>query len=99
MSGLIAEIVSIILAAFFGALTVITLQRQGRVKHRLRAMLGIMFAVLAISLIVSRFILGRLDGATLLVDVPVIVVGAVLFRTAIYGRQQISDNDESEKDR
>ena len=84
MSGFIAEIVSIVFAALSGAIVVINLQKQGRVKHRLRATIGLMLAVLAISLIVSRFILGRLDNATLLVDVPVIIVGAVLFRTGVY---------------
>ena len=84
MSGMIAEIVSVVIAAFTGAVLVINLERQGRVRHRLRALIGSMLAVLAISLIVSRFILGRLDNVTLLVDVPVIVVGAILFRTSIY---------------
>ncbi len=84
MSGFIAEIVSIVFAAFSGAIVVVNLQKQGRVKHRFRATIGLMLAVLAISLIVSRFILGRLDNATLLVDVPVIIVGAVLFRTGVY---------------
>ncbi len=92
MTGFIAEISSIVIAAFSSAVVMLSLQRQGRVKHRLRATIGLMLAVLSISLIVSRFILGRLDSATLIVDVPVMVVGAVLFRTGVYWGKQKTDN-------
>ena len=92
MSGLIAEIASVVIAAFSSAAVMMSLQRQGRVKHRFRATIGLMLAVLAISLIVSRFILGRLDNASLLVDVPVIIVGAVLFRTGVHWGKSRTDN-------
>jgi uncharacterized membrane protein len=92
MSRFIAEIISIVIAAVTSAVVVISLQRQSRLKHRLRATIGLMLAVLAACIIVSRLILGRLDSSTLIVDLPVVVVGAVLFWNSVYWRKQRADD-------
>jgi hypothetical protein len=92
MSRFIAEIISIVIAAVTSAVVVISLQRQSRLKHRLRATIGLMLAVLAACIIVSRLILGRLDSSTLIVDLPVVVVGAVLFWTSVYRQKQRADD-------
>ncbi len=93
MSGFIAQIISILAAAGISLVVMLHLQKRGRVKHLLRAMVGMITGSLSICLSVSRLLLGSFDQTDLLVNGLMLLVGAVLFLTGIYTRKQMSDTD------
>ena len=93
MSRFIAEIISILAAAGISLVVMLNLQKRGRIKHLLRAMVGMITGSLSICLSISRLLLGSLDRTDLLVNGLMLLAGAVLFLTGIYSRKQRSDTD------
>lgn len=95
MSGFsdsLLTISAILLSSIISAVIMITLQKKGKVKHLLRAMLGMIIGMLSVCLIVLRLFFGRLDSLDLIVDLPVLAVGAVLFCTSVYWKKQRTAN-------
>ncbi len=96
MSRFIAQIISILAAAGISLVVMLNLQKRGRVKHLLRAMVGMITGSLSICLSVSRLLLGRLDHTDLLVNGFMLLVGAILFVTGVNRQKQRSDPDTAE---
>lgn len=95
LSGLSEEIltiVAILVASVISALILITLQKRGKIKHLFRAMLGMILGMLSFCLIVLRLLFGQPDIYTLIVDLPVMVIGAVFFCTSVHWKKQRTAN-------